>query len=109
MWIFRNDAFVSIVAHRDRKDILLCRARIGGDLERAFPGAEVFTDDSADYRYRALISRTEVCEAISDALREVEYTNFKASVESHSRHEAYMKVWSVMANAFGAFGRKGAD
>ena len=39
MWIFQNDSFLSIVAHRDKPGMLLVRARKAGDIEAVFPEA----------------------------------------------------------------------
>jgi hypothetical protein len=33
---------------------------------------------------------------MADAVRGIRYPNFKGTVESHARHEAYMEVWSSM-------------
>lgn len=108
MWIFQNNSFVSIVAHKDRPGYLLVRSRIEGDIERAVPGAEVFEDLAADYRYRAIVTKDVVQEALTTSINEIDYANFKNSIP-HSdvkRHDAYMEVWQVMAKAFGAYGRK---
>lgn len=94
MWIILNDAFVSIVAHRDKPDVLLVRARVEGDIERALPGAQVWTDPAADYRYRAEVTREVVAQALADAVRGIDYGNFKDSVEDRQRHAAYAAVWS---------------
>ena len=61
MWIQFNNAFLSIVENRDNKLELLVRARIKGDIEKIFPEVEVFENDSADYKYRALISKAKSC------------------------------------------------
>jgi hypothetical protein len=108
MWIFQNNSFVSIVAHKDLPGQLLVRSRIKGDIEKAIPSAEVFEDTAADYRYRAIVAKDVVQEAIMKSISEIDYPNFKNSI-AHSdgnRHDAYMGVWQVMARAFGAFGRK---
>lgn len=44
MWICLNDAFLSIVAHRDKPGVLLVRARRPGDIERTFPGVTTHQD-----------------------------------------------------------------
>ena len=54
-----NNAFLSIVENRDNKLELLVRV-IKGDIEKIFPEADVFEDDSADYKYRAIISKAKV-------------------------------------------------
>ena len=46
MWIQFNNAFLSIVENRDNKLELLVRARIKGDIEKIFPEADVFEDNS---------------------------------------------------------------
>lgn len=108
MWIFQNDSFVSIVAHKDRPGYLLVRSRIPGDIERAVPGAEVSEDPAADYRYRAVVSKEVVQEAIMKAIGGIDYPNFKNSIDRADgpRHEAYFDVWQTMAKAFGSYGKR---
>ena len=50
MWVFLNNAFLSIVEHRENQNILLVRARIKGDIERVFPGVMVHKTPEADYQ-----------------------------------------------------------
>lgn len=95
MWIFLNNAMLSIVAHRDRDDVLLVRARRRGDIERVFPGATTWQDERADYRHRAEIPRSQVARAIADNVAGIEYTNFKGSVRDRTRHDWYMDVWAA--------------
>ena len=107
MWIFQNDSFVSVVAHRDLADSLLVRSRVAGDIERAVPGAETFEDANADYRYRAVVSREAFAAALAGAAVAIDYPNFKGSIprSEGARSAAYHDVWGVLARAFGAFGR----
>ena len=81
MWVFLKDSFLSIVADRGHKDRLLVRARIKGDLERAFPSAQVFSLKRSDYRYRAFIDRAEVTRAIAAQVGAITYPNFKDEVQ----------------------------
>lgn len=104
MWLFQNDSFISVVAHRDKPGHLLVRSRIEGDIERAIPTAEVYQDASTDYRYRAVITQEALKEALIAAVNEIDYGNFKGSVKDLRRHDAYMRVWSVMAQVYGAYG-----
>ena len=97
MWIFLPDSFLSVVAHRDRPDDLLVRARSREDLERVFPFANVFEDPTADYRYRSVIGREVVAKRVADAVRSVEATNFKGAVREDDRHDAYLQVWGAMS------------
>jgi hypothetical protein len=96
MWIFLNDAFLSIVADRDDKTHLLVRARVAGDIERVFPDATVSHTPRADYAYRASLPRKVVAQVIAGRVEEIAYQNFKNSVRDHARHDAYMSVWGVM-------------
>ena len=57
MWIFSEQGFVSLVQDRDDASKLQVRARVADDITDTFPGAELFTADGADYRYRARIDR----------------------------------------------------
>lgn len=95
MWIFLSNSFLSIVAHRTSPDLLLVRARLKGDIERALPGAKVWTDNTADYKYRAEISREEVAKAVAAHVSGIEYDNFKASTP-YGRHNHLMDIWEIM-------------
>jgi hypothetical protein len=96
MWIALNNSFLSIVAHTERSDKLLIRARMPGDIERVFPDADVFTLEHADYKYRAVIDRGDVGNVIADLIEDIDYPDFKSSVADQDRHDAYLKIWSVM-------------
>jgi len=101
MWIFLNDAFLSIVADRNDPGRLLVRARIEGDIERVFPSARVKKTPTADYLYRASISRADVAAALLDRVTSIGYPNFKDSVSNPERHDDYFEVWHVMYRAQG--------
>jgi len=96
MWIFLNDAFLSIVDKDGDGTTLLVRARRPGDLERVFPNASVQETPYNDYRFRARVPRSEVAQAMAQAVECLDYPNFKGSVVDHQRHDAYLRVWSVM-------------
>ncbi len=96
MWIFLNDAFLSVVAHWDDPDALLVRARHRGDIERAFPGATVSETPAADYRYRATLPRQTVADALAATVAGIDYPNFKASVAEPDRHDAYLGCWGIL-------------
>ena len=93
MWIQFNNAFLSIVENRDNKLELLVRARIKGDIEKIFPEADVFKDDSADYKYRAFISKAKVAARVMLKMTEINYGNFKNSVKDIKRKHTYSNVW----------------
>jgi hypothetical protein len=109
MWIFLNDAFLSIV-HKDcAKDEVLVRARIKGDLEKVFndetlfkanPGLKPVTVTrytKSDYLYRAVVKRDHMRAVMAAELDRVVYNNFKASTRDNKLHNAYNAVWGVMA------------
>lgn len=96
MWIFLNNAFLSIV-HKDGDDsTLLVRARRRGDIEAVFPEAEVRETPGNDYRFRALLDRETVAQAMAESVRNICYANFKDTVKDRARHDAYLGVWTVM-------------
>lgn len=96
MWIFLNNAFLSVVAHRTRPDLALVRARVKGDLERVFPKAKVQRTPLADYLYRAEVDWDTLEATMRAQIEAIEYPNFKGSVREHDRHQAYADVWGVM-------------
>ena len=50
----------------------------------------------ADYLFRLVVSRADMDAAMLREVRRINYGNFKGSVEENWRHDAYMRVWSVM-------------
>ncbi len=96
MWVYLRNSFLSIVAHREKPDILLVRARRAGDIQRVFPDAKVRRTPAADYLYRAELRRSIVGSAIDTSLQLIDYDNFKASVPDPKRHAAYARCWEAM-------------
>jgi hypothetical protein len=94
MWIFLNDAMISVVEHRDGG--LLARARIEGDLERVFGSVKVSVTPRADYHFRCTVTTSQFKDAMSRAIDRIDYDNFKSSVADDARHDAYMRAWQVM-------------
>lgn len=99
MWLFLNDAFLSVVAHNTRPDHLLVRSRFADDITTVFPDAEVTHEPMFDYPYRAVLSREDVATAVADELMTLRYPNFKNSVRDRKRHDTYFSVWSTMRRA----------
>jgi hypothetical protein len=98
MWIFLNDAFLSVVADKadPTGDRLLVRARRRGDIERVFPDAEVFQVAGSDYAQRAWVPRQHVAVALAARVEAIDYPNFKNTISDSAYHDAAMQVWSVM-------------
>lgn len=101
MWVFLNDAYLSAVEDKDDASHLMVRARLRGDLQRTFPFAwlKVMETPNGDYRFRARVPRGKFEAAMVDAVRRIDYTNFKNSVSDTPRHNTYLRVWQVMLEA----------
>jgi len=93
MWIFANDAFLSIVRDRDKPARLLVRARRREDLERIFPEAEVIESLEADYRFRAALPEETVAAAVENRVRAIDYGNFRDSIEDRDLSAFAHQVW----------------
>jgi hypothetical protein len=96
MWICTSNSFLSIVAKGGDPSKLMVRARRDGEIEAVFPRAKVIANAGTDYKFRALIDREEVAQAMAKAICDINYSNFKNTVKDHARHDAYMRLWSVM-------------
>lgn len=99
MWVFLNNAMLSIVQDKDNPHFLMVRARLRGHIREVFPRAEVIETPHADYRWRARIEREDVMNAMMAEVLGINYTNFKKSVRSNSLHSDYLRVWGVMLDA----------
>lgn len=105
MWICKNDAFVSIVRKggyyrsngKDYREYCLCvRARVRDHLKAIFPDEKVFETPKNDYQFRSFVPVSKVAKAIHDSIMNIDYPNFKNSVENDDLHDAYSDVWSTM-------------
>lgn len=113
MWVFLNDAFLSIVDQEAKEtgreteiaqdgDVMVVRARLKGDIERVFAHLvgkkklKVIETPQNDYRFRAMIPRSVVKAAMAAEVDRVTYGNFKNTVHDDDRHNAYSGVWGVM-------------
>ncbi len=106
MWVFCKEGFFSAVAHRDKPEYMMVRARFGGDLERlcAKHGikAEVTVTPEADYRYRMVFAKNVWAELMRREAEAIDYDNFKDAVhEGTVRDRAYMACWSALSRAQG--------
>lgn len=98
MWLCISGAFLSIV-HKDcAADELLVRARRPGDIEKLFPAAVVTKTIGNDYLFRAVVKRTDVAAAMTGLVDDLDYPNFKNTVRDNKLHNAYNKIWHVMAD-----------
>lgn len=99
MWIYLNDACVSIAENMDDDRYLLVRSRVEGDVERALGEhskvAIVTYDPTRDYPYRAAVWRELVAGAIAAHVMRIDYPKFKGSVDPADewRTRTYMDVF----------------
>lgn len=90
-------SFLSVVGKGDPSvKTLLVHARQTGNIGSVFPDAEVQMGAGSDYHYRARTGRRQVTNAIAEAIRNIDYSNFKSTVSDSDRHDAYLDVWSTM-------------
>lgn len=99
MWIYLNDAMLSIVQNTGRQDQFLVRARFPGDIERCFPDAVTYETNDADYRFRAFIGKMTVAELVMNRLVEIGYDNFKSTVTDPRRRRWYGNTWTEAVEA----------
>ena len=99
MWICLNNVFISVVSKGEDKNKLCVRARRREHLAALFPKARIIEDGGTDYQYRAFIGREEVARVIGEALKNIDYDNFKSSVKDTTLHNGYSNVWGIMCDA----------
>jgi hypothetical protein len=95
MWFCFNNGFVSAVENRDDKDGLVVRARRREHLVDNFPNKNIVVGGSTDYKYRIFIGKKEFAEIIKDRIMDIDYGNFKNSVEDDDLHDLYSQFWRL--------------
>lgn len=105
MWIFTKYGFYSVTKSPVEKGKMQIRARTREDLEniqiffqdKLRTGAPVIIEtNSADYRWRVVVSRSDWVKLAAELARDVEYENFKNTIADRRRHDLYLRVWGVM-------------
>ena len=67
-WLCFNDAFLSVVNHRDDKNMLVVRARRREHLTNVFgKDAQITVTPERDYKYRVIAERKKVAEIVDIA------------------------------------------
>ena len=96
MWFCFTDGFLSVVADRNNEDRLMARARRRQDLLNVLGDTlEITETPKADYRWRAFVSRDHFKLIVSARIDDIDYTNFKNSVNDTDLHGMYSDVWSI--------------
>ena len=85
---------ISIVQHRDNKDVFLVRSREKSTLEELFRGFSVIELKAADYPFRVFVNRNEL-PIIYGLIAGINYPNFKNSVTDPDRHHVYFDVYNA--------------
>jgi hypothetical protein len=104
MWIFTRDGFYSAVHKDSKEDEFLVRSR-----QRADPivlgkklGLKIKIKETAlnDYRYRAVMKKTDWAKYLAEAALELDYDNFKNTVprDDFMRHSAYLRWWEALCD-----------
>ena len=96
MWVFTSTGMLSVVAHRDLKGSLLVRARSPFHIREMFPYASVDQTLDADYPFRAVIERELFANVMLDYSLNIDYDNFKNSIEEKNFHDHCLEVWATM-------------
>ena len=93
-----TQGFYSVVAHRKRPDHLVVGARTREDLnalDEQIRDLRPFEDPSADYRWRAVVSRDDCGRALGHLAEAAHYDDFKAAVragQGSEREQVYHDV-----------------
>lgn len=101
MWIALTGGFFSVVEDQqdpERKRLII-RARHRGDIGRVFGkklkerGEKIYRSPNRDYAYRAFMSKEDFAHEIAQAILEISYGNFKATVKDSQLSELYNEIW----------------
>ena len=102
MWLVTTRGFFSTVAHRDRADLVLVRARKREDLEslsELIGPVEIAHTPRRDCAFRAEVPRERWSAALVLLAAEIDYPNFKNAVAEHQgpdRAGIYHHEWSEL-------------
>ena len=112
MWLMTKHGFYSIVERKPGE--FHVRARERQDIENLlkgvpFPDIELFETPDADYGYRLVVGKEDVLVILKFLGETLDYENFKGKIDMtpDQKRKPYHEVWQVMADALGAYGRKG--
>lgn len=105
MWLMTKHGFYSVVAHRNKPETLLVRARDRQHLENLahstpFANFRIEETPEADYPYRAEVRRTQWGSILTWLNAEIDYGNFKDAVYHQptdtGRYGGFLtRVWEI--------------
>jgi hypothetical protein len=114
MWLMTKHGFYSIVEKKPGEFHL--RSRVRKDLENLvarvpLPDAAIIDTSSADYACRIIVGKDQVLGVLKFLGETLDYSNFKDKIadtpDQAQKHDVYARIWSILADAFGAYGRSG--
>jgi hypothetical protein len=112
MWLMTKHGFYSIVQKKPGEYHVRSRER--QDLENLMKGVPlpkvmIVETPEADYACRIVANEANVLAILTFLGQTLDYPNFKSKIDATSdqQHKPYHKVWQVMADSLGAYGRKG--
>jgi len=98
MWVCLNNGFVSIVEDWEDPTKVYVRARVEKHLHAFMVHSEVQRTiahtPNNDYEFRIHMTKEEAAATVSKHLMNIDYTNFKNSVEDSDLHYMYNEVWA---------------
>lgn len=107
MWLLTAVGFFSVVCKPEDCEggTLTVRARVRDDLatlrDRYLPSLnEIQESELSDYRYRAVVPRSDFTRALGRMVLELDYPNFKAEIarrQGPDRAALYEEVWRMLA------------
>ena len=102
MWLITTQGFYSAVAHRDDPHKVMVRARVREDIEALaaqIPEIEPYSEPDSDYKWRAVVSRSDWERAVGELAAGIDYENLKSAVaerQGYGRALRYSDVWQVL-------------
>ena len=102
MWIFTKDGYFSAVQKDCKADEILIRSRQKSDLimlgKKLGIKLRIIETPLSDYRYRAVMKRSDWARYLAEAALELDYDNFKDTVPKRDflRHKAFLRCWEAL-------------
>ena len=94
MWVFTNHGFYSIVKILDTNpEEFWIRSRRKEHLTTYFSEERIICTHATDYQYRVTINKEELIDIFTHLPQEIDYTNFKDSIQDKELKDAAHYVW----------------
>lgn len=111
MWLMTKYGFYSIVQKQSGEYHV--RARERQDIENLIkniplPHITIKESNHTDYPFRIVVEREDVLTILRFLGETLDYSNFKDTIDQidDQKHKPYHKVWNLLADVLGAYGRK---